>query len=50
MIRPKMIALTERLREPVDLCNVARDSEVSIETSQLRFGRHIKSVHVTCGN
>ena len=28
MIRPKMIALTERLREPVDLCNVARDSEV----------------------
>lgn len=26
--RPKMISLTERLREPVDLCNVARDSEV----------------------
>ena len=44
LIRPKMIALTERLREPVDLCNVARDSEVSIETSQLRFERH-PSVH-----
>ena len=28
--RPKMISLTERLREPVDLCNVARDSEVII--------------------
>ena len=28
--RPKMISLTERLREPVDLCNVARDSEVMI--------------------
>ena len=25
--RPKMISLTERLREPVELCNVARDSE-----------------------
>ena len=28
--RPKMISLTERLREPVELCNVARDSEVII--------------------
>ena len=27
--RPKMIALTERLREPVELCDVNRDMEVT---------------------
>ena len=26
--RPKLIALTERLREPVELCDVNRDMEV----------------------
>ena len=27
--RPKLLNLTERLREPVDLCDVNRDIEVS---------------------
>ena len=27
--RPKLIALTERLREPVELCDVNRDMEVN---------------------
>ena len=51
--RPKMISLTERLREPVDLCNVARDSEVRMSfvtwSSRLTnaFYKNILTSHIS---
>ena len=42
--RPKMISLTERLREPVELCDVNRDMEVRSVEGHYAFKYFLKII------